>query len=241
MTRATSKTRTPPWRPDDAAVDAIVAGRHGDPFSVLGMHQAEDGTVSVRVFWPGAGDGATCSTQRPGSRSRRWSRFIPTASSPGRSHGAARSRFPIASTSGTAATNAWQAEDAYRFPPILGELDIHLMREGTHRRLYERLGAHPMTLDGVDGVAFAVWAPNATRVSVVGDFNQWDGRRHPMRKRIEVGVWEIFIPGVADGAHYKFELLGPDGRLLPLKADPVGFRHERPPATASRVAGLVRA
>ena len=97
-----------------------------------------------------------------------------------------------------------------------------------------------MTLDGVAGVAFAVWAPNAMRVSVVGEFNQWDGRRHPMRKRVEAGVWEIFIPGVADGAHYKYELLGPDGRLQPLKADPVGFRHERPPETASRVAGLVR-
>ena len=81
------------------------------------------------------------------------------------------------------------------------------MAEGSHRRIFERLGAHPRTVDGVDGVAFAVWAPNARRVSVVGDFNQWDGRRHPMRKRIEAGVWELFIPGVGRGTRYKFELL----------------------------------
>jgi 1,4-alpha-glucan branching enzyme len=93
-----------------------------------------------------------------------------------------------------------------------------------------------MRMDGVDGIAFAVWAPNARRVSVVGDFNDWDGRRHPMRFRHGVGVWEIFMPGVAAGSRYKFELLGPSGNLLPLKADPYAFASERPPATASLVA-----
>jgi 1,4-alpha-glucan branching enzyme len=123
---------------------------------------------------------------------------------------------------------------------VLGALDVHLVAEGSHRRVYERLGAHPCTFEGVPGVAFAVWAPNALRVSVVGDFNAWDGRRHPMRKRVEAGVWELFIPAVEPGALYKYELLGRDGDLLPLKADPLSFEQEKPPSTASRVVGLPR-
>ena len=133
----------------------------------------------------------------------------------------------------------WEEEDAYRFPLFLGELDVHLLAEGTHRRLYEKLGAHPVTLAGAEGVVFAVWAPNARRVSVVGDFNGWDGRRHPMRMRHEAGVWELFIPGVQRGACYKYEIIGVDGTKLPLKADPVAFAAEVPPSTASRVHGLV--
>jgi 1,4-alpha-glucan branching enzyme len=133
----------------------------------------------------------------------------------------------------------WEEEDAYRFPLFLGELDVHLLAEGTHRRLYEKLGAHPVTLAGAEGVVFAVWAPNARRVSVVGDFNGWDGRRHPMRKRHEAGVWELFIPGVQRGACYKYEIIGVDGTKLPLKADPLAFAAEVPPSTASRVHGLV--
>jgi 1,4-alpha-glucan branching enzyme len=107
-------------------------------------------------------------------------------------------------------------------------------------RLYEKMGAHAITHEGVEGISFAVWAPNAKRVSVVGSFNDWDGRRHTMRKRAEAGVWEIFIPGLACGTPYKFELLGPRKELLPLKADPFGFQQERPPATASVVHGLPR-
>jgi 1,4-alpha-glucan branching enzyme len=133
----------------------------------------------------------------------------------------------------------WEEEDAYRFPLFLGELDVHLLAEGTHRRLYEKLGAHPVTLAGSEGVVFALWAPNARRVSVVGDFNGWDGRRHPMRKRHEAGVWELFIPGVQSGACYKYEIVGVDGTKLPLKADPLAFAAEVPPSTASRVHGLV--
>lgn len=137
-------------------------------------------------------------------------------------------------------TAHWEREDPYRFPPVLGELDVHLLAEGTHRRLYEKLGAHPMEVQDVDGVAFAVWAPNAQRVSVVGDFNNWDGRRNPMRKRHEAGIWELFIPGSHRGSLYKFEILGADGSLLPLKSDPLGFSHEAPPSTASRVHGLLQ-
>jgi 1,4-alpha-glucan branching enzyme len=129
-----------------------------------------------------------------------------------------------------------EIEDPYRFGNVLGEIDVHLIAEGRHRRLYEKFGAHAARMDGVAGTSFAVWAPNARRVSVVGDFNDWDGRRHPMRFRYEVGVWEIFLPGVANGRLYKFELLGPSGNLLPLKADPYAYWCERPPATASIVA-----
>jgi 1,4-alpha-glucan branching enzyme len=118
---------------------------------------------------------------------------------------------------------------------ILGELDLHLIAEGRHDRLYDVLGAHPTERDGTAGTTFAVWAPNASAVAVVGNFNAWDGRRHPMRLRPEAGVWECFIAGVSPGALYKFELHDRDGRLLPLKADPFGFAAERPPATASVV------
>ena len=123
-----------------------------------------------------------------------------------------------------------------RLPPVLGATDDYLLVEGTHRQLYERLGAHLMRFEGIDGVHFAVWAPHARRVSVVGDFNAWDGRRHQMRKRIDSGLWEIFAPGVDDGAVYKYEIISNDGRLLPLKADPVGFSGELRPSTASIVA-----
>ena len=132
----------------------------------------------------------------------------------------------------------WEEDDPFRFGPVLGEMDEHLLGEGSHLELWKVLGAHPVTRDGVAGVHFAVWAPDARRVSVVGDFNHWDGRRHPMRRRGSTGVWEIFLPGVAEGARYKFELLGVDGALLPQKADPVGFGAEHPPATASIVRDL---
>jgi 1,4-alpha-glucan branching enzyme len=129
----------------------------------------------------------------------------------------------------------WDFEDPYRFPPVLGEMDEYLLGEGTHRRLWQALGAHVMTHEGVEGVHFAVWAPNAERASVVGDFNVWDGRRNPMRRRGATGVWEIFIPDLGEGTTYKFEMKGPGGQVLPLKADPVGFGSEHPPANASVV------
>ena len=127
-----------------------------------------------------------------------------------------------------------EIEDPYRFPPILSDLDLYLLGEGTHMHLYEKLGAHPMKLDGVPGVAFAVFAPAARRVSVVGDFNLWDGRRHAMRVRGN-GFWEIFVPEAKAGAKYKYEIVGPDGRLLPLKSDPLAFAAEVRPQTASIV------
>ncbi len=126
-------------------------------------------------------------------------------------------------------------EDAYAFGPLLSDFDLHLFREGRHRQLARVLGSQLMTIDGVEGVRFAVWAPNARRVSVIGDFNQWDGRRNPMRLRQSAGVWELFVPRLQDGALYKYEIIGPHGELLPGRADPMARATEVPPATASRV------
>ena len=119
-------------------------------------------------------------------------------------------------------------DDPYAFPPTLGELDLHLAAEGRHERIYERLGAHVREVDGVVGTSFAVWAPSARSVSVVGDFNLWDGRLHPMRSLGSSGIWELFVPGLADGDHYKYELRTQAGEIR-LKADPVAFATEVPP------------
>src|SRR5262249_19097669 len=116
----------------------------------------------------------------------------------------------------------------------------YLLAEGNHLASYRKLGAHPLLHEGVEGVSFAVWAPNALRASVVGDFNDWDGRRMPMRRRPEIGVWELFVPGLRPGHLYKYELLGPDGNLLPLKADPYAEQAEPPPRTASVIAAPSR-
>ncbi|HEV8021124.1 MAG TPA: hypothetical protein VGP41_07695, partial [Candidatus Lustribacter sp.] len=119
--------------------------------------------------------------------------------------------------------------------PVLGDLDAYLLGEGTHLRLYDVMGAHVRTIDGVTGTAFAVWAPNARRVSVVGDFNDWDGRTHRLWLRRECGVWELFVPGVGAGARYKFELEDNAGHLLPLRVDPIAFFSETRPQNASIV------
>ena len=186
--------------------------------------------MELRVFLPGA----RAVTLRAGGTTRVMARrdpagvfvaMLPPAVTP------PDYRLQVTTAEGTRARH-----DPYAFAPVLGPLDDHLLVEGTHERLYDRLGAHPMRHQGVDGVHFAVWAPHARRVSVVGDFNRWDGRCHPMRKRHDSGVWEIFLPGLGAGTIYKYELLGPDFALLPLKADPFGFAAERRPATASVVA-----
>jgi 1,4-alpha-glucan branching enzyme len=222
------------WRPEQAEIDAIAAARHGDPFSVLGPHACGDG-VSIRVMAPAAE--RVDVLDESGRTLAALEKLHDDGFFAGRVEGASvDTPYRLRFTNGEA---QWEEEDAYRFPLFLGELDVHLLAEGTHRRLYEKLGAHPVTLAGAEGVVFAVWAPNARRVSVVGDFNGWDGRRHPMRKRHEAGVWELFIPGVQRGACYKYEIIGVDGTKLPLKADPLAFAAEVPPSTASRVHGLV--
>ena len=129
----------------------------------------------------------------------------------------------------------YQSEDVYRFLPVLGDMDLYLFGEGTHYNSYEKLGAHLITHQGVEGVSFAVWAPNAKRVSVVGSFNDWDGRRHLMRPRGSSGIWELFIPGLKEWDMYKYEIVGANGDLLPLKIDPVGFAYEMRPKTGTLV------
>jgi 1,4-alpha-glucan branching enzyme len=129
--------------------------------------------------------------------------------------------------------------DPYGYGPIMGEIDLHLFAEGNHKGLYEKFGAHLREMGGERGVYFAVWAPNASRVSVVGDFNFWDGRVHPMRKLVAAGVWEIFVPGVKEGAHYKFEIRTASGALL-LKSDPFGFFSQHGSQTSSMVYDLAR-
>jgi 1,4-alpha-glucan branching enzyme len=129
-----------------------------------------------------------------------------------------------------------ETEDPYSFGPQLGDVDLHLFNEGRHFELASQLGGNAVTVDGSPGVRFAVWAPNARAVSVVGDFNTWDPRRHPMRLRYPAGVWELFIPRLTPGTHYKYAIIGPDGWRLPLKADPLARATESPPATASVVA-----
>ena len=209
-----------------AAAQAVIGGYHTDPFAYLGMHEENGGRV-VRAFLPGAervavvnGGGAPLALERL--------------------HDAGLFEAPVPKDFGRyrirATFNGKETEfdDAYRFPPVLSEFDLHLLAEGTHLRAYDKLGAHTITLDGVDGVVFVVLAPNAKRVSVVGDFNHWDGRRHAMRVRGN-GFWEIFVPGARLGDKYKFEIYGPDGDVLPLKSDPFAFATEIRPSTASVV------
>ena len=213
---------------------AILRGRHGNPFGVLGMHGGGDEKLRVNVFNPAAAtvtvlrkpdDAEVCDLTRVHPEGF-FSGVLPEVTE--------RFDYRLRLTAGA---ESWIVEDPYAFEPVLGDLDEYLLAEGQHLELYKRLGSHPMTHQGVDGVAFAVWAPNARRVSVVGEFNAWDGRRHPMRKRHGSGVWELFIPGLAAGQIYKYEIVGVHGAVLPLKADPVSQSHENPPATASIVSG----
>jgi 1,4-alpha-glucan branching enzyme len=212
---------------DDIA--ALLGARHGDPFAVLGPHRTRAGFV-LRALLPGAERAELLTGAGPVALRRR---------DPAGFFEAKLSGDPPAPGYVLRAVNAqatWEEMDPYAFAPVLGPLDDYLLVEGTHRRLYQRLGAHVLHHQGVDGVHFAVWAPNAQAVSVVGDFNFWDGRRHPMRKRIDSGLWEIFLPGLGEGVAYKYRIRGPDGVDQPLKADPYGFAAELRPATASVVA-----
>jgi 1,4-alpha-glucan branching enzyme len=144
-------------------------------------------------------------------------------------------RAPYQLRGTSASGEVWLNEDPYRFGPVIGEIDEYLLAEGTHQRVWKVLGAHVIEHEGVSGTHFAVWAPNARRVSLVCDYNSWDGRRSPMRLRGATGVWEIFIPGLGEGAAYKYEIIGAQGQLMALKADPVGFGAQHPPETASVV------
>ena len=205
----------------------ISEARHHDPFAVLGRHQTAEGEL-VRAYLPGARsaaivDGALPLQRVNGSDFFEWrgqTGLVP-----------AHYRLQWQTGEGEQRT----AYDPYSFPPQIPDFDIHLFNEGKHWHAYKFLGAHPWTVDGVEGVLFATWAPNAARVSLVGDFNRWDGRVHPMRVRGGSGVWELFIPDLRPGTLYKFELRNRDSGRIYLKADPYGQQFELRPSTASIV------
>ena len=218
------KPAKPVFRVSDDEAWAIAEGRHSDPFAVLGPLGGQ------LVAWV---PGAVRLTLTQG-------RAAPVELSqhvncPGLFEGPVDPDKPYGLHAEDFEGVAWEFDDPYRFGPVLGELDEYLIGEGDHRRLWQVLGAHEKTLDKVAGTHFAVWAPNAERVSVVGDFNAWNGTAHPMRRRGATGVWEIFIPGLGEGTTYKYEIRALGGTILPLKADPVGFGSEHPPATGSVV------
>ena len=215
---------------DDLAreVARLIRGRCDDPFAILGRHSQLDDVV-VRCFWPGARD--VTLVDADGARLGDMTRVHPEGFFVGQLPGWIDYRFRGTDANGRTA----EQEDPYRFGSLLSDLDLHLIGEGTHEFLYRKLGANLRVIDGVRGVHFAVWAPNAKRVSVVGDFNHWDGRRHAMRRHHEVGIWDIFVPQLAPGTQYKYEILTRDDVLLPLKADPMARYCEPPPGNASRV------
>ena len=215
-------------------IDRICRASHSDPFGVLGPHKIKGNKTSVRCFLPSA-------------------QAVTVVSPDSQVLGDLVQQHPDGFFEGIVSAKVdapyqlrvlWASglssvlEDPYRFPLVLGEMDAWLLGEGSHLRPFEALGARPSTVEGVAGTSFSVWAPNAARVSVVGDFNFWDGRRHPMRLRRECGVWELFLPGVQAGALYKFEIRTQQGEVLPARADPYALQSELRPATASVVGNL---
>jgi len=216
---------------DDEAVDAIVAGTSDDPFAVLGRHRViVDGkpALLVRTMQPAASDVQLVTDDRVYGMQRRrpdglFEATLPFEGSPEDF----AYRFRVREGGVTR-----DVIDPYQFGQVLTDFDLHLFGEGTHYRAWEKLGAHRLSIGSVTGVHFAVWAPNAQRVSVIGDFNHWDGRAHVMRRLVPSGVWEIFVPDLTDGDCYKFEVRTTAGHLLH-KADPYARRFEVPPNTAS--------
>ena len=221
----------------EADIDRIVHADHHDPFAILGMHvEVEDKTrtIVVRTFQPNA-QRVSVVDSASGKVVAELERVRPEGFFLGPIKGYEerfRYRLRLLPYHGD---EEFEIEDPYRFGPVLGQLDMHLLAEGRHLRAFDKIGSHPAAIDNVEGATFAVWAPNARKVSVVGDFNGWDGRVHPMRNRYECGVWEIFLPGVMPGTVYKYEIRAASGDLMPLKADPVALEAEIPPRTASVV------
>jgi 1,4-alpha-glucan branching enzyme len=214
---------------NDDAIQAIVDGKHSDPFAILGLHDSPEGLIA-RAFVPDADfieartlDGLSCGVLSKRHEAGFFEGPLTT-----------KKRQPLRLEARNGA-GRWDVTDPYTFGPVLGPMDDYYIGEGSHLRLFDKMGAHLIEHEGAKGVHFAVWAPNASRVSVVGDFNFWDGRRHVMRLRRDTGVWEIFAPDVPAGAKYKYEITTSGGDLLPLKADPFAFKSEMRPQTASVV------
>ena len=229
----TVRKRKTPRSSHKAELARLCAGDHGEPHRLLGAHPRRRGGKSgvlIRTHHP---DAAGVDLLRPDHEPIEmtpegldglYSAFLPGAKLPTRYR--FRFRFPDG--------HVWEQEDPYRFLPTLGDVDLHLFNEGTHSRLWECMGARRRVIDGVAGVAFAVWAPNAMRVSVVGEFCQWNGRRYPMRRMGSSGVFELFIPGLESGELYKYEIKTKSGQIR-LKTDPYAYAMEMPPGTAARV------
>ena len=221
--------KVPTLAPDE--IQAMAHAVHGDPFRLLGPHNTAAGPV-VRALLPGA---------RKVEVLRRTDRVVIgqlDLVQDGLFQGLVKDRSPYLLRIDWPEAEQ-ETEDPYSFGALLGDIDLHLFNEGRHFELAQAFGASVTTVDGVTGTRFSVWAPNARRVAVVGDFNSWDARRHPMRLHHNAGVWELFVPRVAAGMRYKFDIVGADGVRLPLKADPLARQTEQPPATASVVTSPV--
>ncbi len=215
------------WKADTQSVAALLDGSDRDPHRVLGLHETTDGTV-VRVYRPDASEVEILTSEDTVSAERTHEAGFFEAFVPGKLN-AADYRLRVTYPSG----DSYELRDPYAFWPTLGDIDVYLAGEGRHEELWRRMGARVTENDGVRGTSFAVWAPNARSVRVVADFNSWDGRLHPMRQ-IGGGIWELFVPEVGEGTHYKYEVVTSEGRLQ-LRADPFAFATEVPPDTASRV------
>lgn len=223
------------------SIQRLIRGHNENPFELLGPHVINEGgrrALAVRAYLPESTQ-AWVIDPAHGGAARPMRRIHPS--------GVFEAICPMVNGNGAAPYliraaddrgNEKTMHDPYAFPHLLTDFDLYLLGEGRHWQCYNRLGAQLRTVNGVEGVNFAVWAPNATGVSVIGDFNGWDGRRHPMRKHIPSGFWELFIPGLGEGTLYKFQIRHHDWIFE--KADPVGFAAELPPRTASRVANLNR-
>jgi 1,4-alpha-glucan branching enzyme len=227
--RAKNPAQEPQWRADPDEVRAVVEGRHRQPHSVLGIHE-RDGVAAVRAWRPEAErvevviDGQDpVEAQRSADEGFFEARLD-------KAPGAADYRLRVTYPGGA----SYDLHDPYAFWPTLGDIDLHLAGEGRHEDLWQRLGAHVREVDGVAGTSFAVWAPNARGVRVVGEFNNWDGRLHAMRQLGSSGIWELFLPDVGSGAYYRYEILTAQGDVV-TRADPFAFATDVPPANASRV------
>ncbi|HEY6639218.1 MAG TPA: hypothetical protein VIY67_00645 [Nitrospiraceae bacterium] len=220
-------------------LEQLVQGHHWDPRAILGAHPIAQGSspaVAIRCFLPEANDVTLLLSERgrqpiPMTRLHEAGLFEATVTGLPEP---APYRLRITDHAG----DVLEQHDPYAFPPLLTDFELHLFAEGTFFKAYETMGAHLRTVQGIAGVHFVVWAPNAARVSVVGDFNRWDGRRHPMTNRGATGLWELFIPELIDGTLYKYELRSRHLDSPLLKADPYAFASELRPKTASIVREL---
>ena len=235
-----------------ARVDALLVARNSDPFAILGPHTIESPegrrwvvrcfqprATEAQLLWSGHFGGQAASEGPQQSLPMRKLRpeGLYEVALPGTNELApAPSSYKLRFRTDYGEVS--EQYDTYAFPFLLTEFDLYLMGEGRHYDAYEKLGAHVKTVDGVSGVHFAVWAPSARRVSLVGDFNRWDGRVNPMRFRGSSGIWELFVPGLGEGSVYKYEIIGPQDTVLPLKAAPYAFSSEVRPNTGSVVARL---